>query len=317
MPTLLATSACPRPLASRSCLRMRPYMTTHYARPLPNRQLGVHLFPIWKYRLARPAVVMARENDPKRRAAAWLRRQFERGVEQLTQALDDGQPDALSGLLAQRQRFRFRAQSRGGCDVAPLVGARPPRIVCDLGGVVKLLRQGSGSVLVDPGTGVLNRKGPAVGIPSVVQPPGDADSAALGVLHGVEQEVLQDAQDLGPVSLHRQLVGPFLLEEQAAIGGRRPRGRAEIAQQGGGIEGGDLALFVPRLEAGQAEQVVEHLVERGDALAENVGHFRHRLLPDLMEQRRGAFDDGDAPAQVVRRRAPSLGARALQRLQRG
>src|SRR5687768_3697728 len=39
MPTLLATSACPRPVDSRSCLRIRPYMTIRACTSLANQAI--------------------------------------------------------------------------------------------------------------------------------------------------------------------------------------------------------------------------------------------------------------------------------------
>ena len=50
------------------------------------------------------------------------------------------------------------------------------------------------------------------------------------VLERVEQQVLEDARDLGLVALDRKLARPFHLQIQPAVGGRRLRRGAEIAQ---------------------------------------------------------------------------------------
>ena len=100
-----------------------------------------------------------------------FRRQLEAGVEELAEAFDDGQADALARLLIARTRVRLRRESDSGRDVAAAIGARIPRVDGDFRGVAQLLRERRAVVFVDAGAGVLNGEGPAVGVASAVEVP--------------------------------------------------------------------------------------------------------------------------------------------------
>ena len=74
-----------------------------------------------------------------------------------------------------------------------------------------------------------------------------------------------------------------------------------------------------RFESGQAEQIVEHVLQRSDTLGQHVGDFEADRLRQrraaIVKQRGGTSDDGHASAKVVSRHAPRLSARALQDVQ--
>jgi hypothetical protein len=100
-----------------------------------------------------------------------LCRQLQARPQELAEPLDDGQPNALTMLLARRCLGRIGRGCRRACHVAPTVGARVPRRISDPRCIEQLLRERRGVGLVDSRAGVLDGERPTVRVASMVEPP--------------------------------------------------------------------------------------------------------------------------------------------------
>ena len=76
---------------------------------------------------------------------------------------------------------------------------------------------------------------------------------------------------------------------------------------------------MPGLQARQTEQVIEHVVKRGDTFAQHLGDFHTLVLrkgETARVERCRAFDNGDAATEVVRRGSPRFRAGLLHCVER-
>ena len=248
-----------------------------------------------------------------------LRRQFQSGIEELAETLYDRETDALARLLALGERFGFGAERFRCGHVAATISTLISRLVGDRGRRMELLRQRCCVCLVDPRAGVLNGECPSRCVASFVQPPCDGDPSLLRVFHGIEEKVLQNAGDLVSVALDDQLARAVKLEVEAAIDRALLRRRAEIAQKGRRVECRQLTLFVTSFEPGQAEQVIQHVMERRNAAGEDFRYFDSLRLRHVgagfAEEIRRSLHDRNAAAEVMGSGAPCFRAGAFESVQ--
>ena len=140
-------------------------------------------------------------------------------------------------------------------------------------------------------------------------------AAGLGVLQGVEQQVLGDAPDLDRIALDRQGGDAERLQIELLGLGHRPEVVAESAQHVGGVERRDPSHLLAGVQAGQVGDVVEQAVQRVDVVLQQAEKgLAARLRQVAQGETLGDVrHHAEIAAQVVRGLLPELGPAAFQR----